>query len=147
MRAIGYPPLQSAEDGGISCGEHTDYGCLTFLIADEHAKGSLQVKLPSTGEWISADPIKGCFVCNIGDMMQVWTNNQYRSTLHRVIHKSSQYRVSVPFFFEPNFDAVIKPLRSCIEKSEARKERKGVVYGQHLLSKVAGNFYHASAES
>jgi isopenicillin N synthase-like dioxygenase len=23
MRAIGYPPLQSAEDGGISCGEHT----------------------------------------------------------------------------------------------------------------------------
>lgn len=48
-----------------------DYGCLTFLIADSHAKGSLQVKLPSTGEWISADPIDGCFVCNIGDMMQV----------------------------------------------------------------------------
>ncbi len=81
MRAIGYPPLES-EDGGISCGEHTginttrsfanlDYGCLTFLIADSHAKGSLQVKLPSTGEWISADPIEGCFVCNIGDMMQV----------------------------------------------------------------------------
>ena len=49
-----------------------DYGCLTFLIADEHAKGSLQVKLPATGEWISADPIEGCFVCNIGDMMQVY---------------------------------------------------------------------------
>lgn len=48
-----------------------DYGCLTFLIADEHAKGSLQVKLPASGEWISADPIEGCFVCNIGDMMQV----------------------------------------------------------------------------
>lgn len=48
-----------------------DYGCLTFLIADKHAKGSLQVKLPATGEWISADPIDGCFVCNIGDMMQV----------------------------------------------------------------------------
>jgi isopenicillin N synthase-like dioxygenase len=41
------------------------------LIADEHAKGSLQVRLPATGEWISADPIEGCFVCNIGDMMQV----------------------------------------------------------------------------
>jgi isopenicillin N synthase-like dioxygenase len=48
-----------------------DYGCLTFLIADSHAKGSLQVKLPATGEWISADPIEGCFVCNIGDMVQV----------------------------------------------------------------------------
>ena len=82
MRAIGYPPLESGEEGGISCGEHTgmirhkkcvneDYGCLTFLIADLHAKGSLQVKLPATGEWISADPIEGCFVCNIGDMVQV----------------------------------------------------------------------------
>jgi isopenicillin N synthase-like dioxygenase len=48
-----------------------DYGCLTFLIADAHAKGSLQVKLPATGKWISADPVEGCFVCNIGDMMQV----------------------------------------------------------------------------
>ena len=48
-----------------------DYGCLTFLIADAHAKGSLQVQLRATGEWISADPIEGCFVCNIGDMMQV----------------------------------------------------------------------------
>ena len=83
MRAIGYPPLESGEDGGISCGEHTgmichardadsDYGCLTFLYADLHAKGSLQVKLPATGEWISADPIEGCFVCNIGDMVQVF---------------------------------------------------------------------------
>ena len=83
MRAIGYPPLQTNDQVGISCGEHTglfrvvlaniDYGCLTFLIADEHAKGSLQVKLPATGEWISADPIEGCFVCNIGDMMQVFS--------------------------------------------------------------------------
>jgi 2OG-Fe(II) oxygenase superfamily len=48
-----------------------DYGCLTFLIADAHGKGSLQVKLPATGEWIPADPVPGCFVCNIGDMMQV----------------------------------------------------------------------------
>ena len=82
MRAIGYPPLETTDEGGISCGEHTglnhswslaneDYGCLTFLIADLHAKGSLQVKLPATGEWISADPIEGCFVCNIGDMVQV----------------------------------------------------------------------------
>jgi len=45
---------------------------LTFLIADEQAKGSLQVKVPATGEWISADPIEGCLVCNIGDMMQVY---------------------------------------------------------------------------
>jgi isopenicillin N synthase-like dioxygenase len=111
------------------------------------------VKLPATGEWIAADPIDDCFVCNIGDMMQVshpiylvvtkvWTNNQYTSTLHRVVHKSSQYRVSVPFFFEPNFAAEISPLKKCLEQDHGeRKVPEKVIYGEHLLSKVAGNFY------
>jgi isopenicillin N synthase-like dioxygenase len=59
-RVIGYPPLQSRREGmgeGVSCGVHTDYGCTTFLLADE-TPGSLQV-LGKDGEWINADPIKG----------------------------------------------------------------------------------------
>lgn len=51
------------------------------------------------GIWISADPVPGCVVCNIGEMWETWTNGLYKSTLHRVIHRSSNYRVSyVPFF-------------------------------------------------
>lgn len=72
-----------------------DYGCLTFLIADEHAKGSLQVKLPATGEWISADPIEGCFVCNIGDMMQVYSLRIGINTrFGRIINIDQRYTVS-----------------------------------------------------
>ena len=48
MRIIGYPPLADAQksgngDVGISCGEHCDYGCLTFITADE-TRGALQVR-------------------------------------------------------------------------------------------------------
>jgi isopenicillin N synthase-like dioxygenase len=55
-------------DGSISCGAHTDYGCVTFLLQDS-TKGALQVK-STVGEWINADPIPGTFVVNIGDMME-----------------------------------------------------------------------------
>ncbi|KAG8993147.1 hypothetical protein FRB94_010991 [Tulasnella sp. JGI-2019a] len=169
MRIIGYPPLPNDHDG-FSCGAHKDYGCLTFLYADptpdalqvfvprsvEQALKSQPVEQPanvlpkeegtSEGSWIYANPIPGCIVCNIGEMWEVWTRGTYKSTLHRVIHRSSNYRVSLPFFFEPNFNALIKPLEATIRE----QERTGitmddalytpVVYGDFLKKKVGSNF-------
>jgi isopenicillin N synthase-like dioxygenase len=110
MRLIGYAPIPDPgsftaanDDGGISCGEHTDYGCVTLLLTDD-VKGALQVKSAS-GSWINADPIPGAFVVNIGDMMERWTNGLWRSTTHRVVHRGDTFRVSVPFFYEPDFHA------------------------------------------
>ncbi|KAJ1332906.1 hypothetical protein BSLG_008533 [Batrachochytrium salamandrivorans] len=105
MRMIGYPPLSKETDNvGISCGEHTDYGCLTILNTDE-TTGALQVKAKS-GEWISADPIPGAFVINIGDMVN------------------------------PNFNAVVSPLAECIAMSGKPALYQPVMYGDHLLGKV-----------
>ncbi|PPQ66258.1 hypothetical protein CVT24_007276 [Panaeolus cyanescens] len=98
------------------------------------------------GIWIDADPIPGCVVCNIGEMWEIWTNGLYRSTLHRVIHRGTNYRVSIPFFFEPNFDAYIKPIESVVNKLKdggalpQAEEVKPVVYGDFLLKKVGNNF-------
>ncbi|KAJ3271271.1 hypothetical protein HDV01_006943 [Terramyces sp. JEL0728] len=138
MRLIGYPPLKKVDNVGISCGEHTDYGCLTILNTDD-TTGALQV-LAKSGEWITADPIPGHFVINIGDMVNNWTNDMYKSTLHRVIHTKESYRVSVPFFFEPNFDAVIEPLPICVEQTGGKPKYTPVMYGDHLLGKVTNNF-------
>jgi isopenicillin N synthase-like dioxygenase len=91
--------------------------------------------------WINADPIPGAFVVNIGDMMERWTNGEWKSTLHRVIHKSESYRVSVPFFFEPDFATEVAPLKSCIRRTGGRKRWEPVVYGEHLVGKLRGNFY------
>ncbi|QRV77469.1 hypothetical protein RhiJN_05484 [Ceratobasidium sp. AG-Ba] len=149
MRVIGYPPLSNEADG-ISCGAHKDYGCLTFLFADPTPKALQVFKHASKanvdeagpGEWINADPIPGCVVCNIGEMWEVWTNGLYKSTIHRVIHRGTNYRVSVPFFFEPNFDAVVKPLPAALRLAETSKEQlaEPVVYGEFLYKKVASNF-------
>jgi isopenicillin N synthase-like dioxygenase len=165
MRMIGYPPLpatnetngrSSSEDRtdslleqspsnntkfddaeGQSCGAHTDYGCVTLLLADP-TTGALQVRARDN-TWINADPVPGAFVVNIGDMIERWTNGEWKSTEHRVLHRGQGYRVSVPFFFEPDWDAVVKPLEKCVRRCGERRFG-GVKYGDHLTKKVLGNF-------
>jgi len=165
MRVIGYPSLPNDHDG-ISCGAHKDYGCLTFLYADP-TRSALQVYLRNKssitgqaeeqgislgGTWINADPIPGCVVCNIGEMWEIWTNGLYKSTLHRVVHRGSNYRISIPFFFEPNFTALVEPLPAALRLrgddttvTEGKgvvpgKKYRAVVYGDFLLKKVGNNF-------
>jgi isopenicillin N synthase-like dioxygenase len=145
MRVINYPPLDEQittheHNVGDSCGVHTDYGCLTFVNQDE-TKGALWVQSDS-GEWVSADPIEHAFVVNLGDMLKLWTGNLYQSTPHRVVHKGDKARISIPFFFEPNFDAVIEPLPLCenlfADKTPMTFEPR--MYGDHVTTKVLGNF-------
>lgn len=143
MRVIGYPPLINGvhhikiEDSDISCGAHTDYGLLTLVNQDTHVC-ALQVRNQS-GDWIWAPPVPGAFVVNIGDMLKILSNGIYKPTLHRVINKNPRYRVSVPFFLEPNFDALIEPLEFCRRGTE-NQEIKPAVYGKHLVNKVTTNF-------
>ncbi|GAA5826276.1 hypothetical protein JCM3770_001668 [Rhodotorula araucariae] len=155
MRTIGYPPLP-ADAEGVSCGAHKDYGNFTLLHADS-TPGALQVFLPSDagpetengvrGTWIAADPLVNAFVVNIGVMVEVYSAGLYRATLHRVVHTGTTYRVSIPFFFEPAFDAQIEPLPSALRlraellgESGASLVVKPVVYGEYLSAKVSGNF-------
>lgn len=148
LRMIGYPGLPAVSSSStvngdaeqFSCGEHTDYGCVTLLLADS-TPDALQVQ-SKNGDWITANPVPGAFVVNIGDMIQRWTNGLWKSTNHRVIHKSERYRVSVPFFFEPNWDAVIEPLDECVKRTNGGKRLyEQLVYGPYLKKKVEGNFY------
>ena len=109
---------------------------------------------------ISADPMEGSFVINIGDMMSLWTNGMYRSTPHRVVrpavrncppsrsgeNRGRRQRLSVPFFFEPNYDAFIEPLSvqslngSPTDVTATIQRRSpGITYGQHLVSKTESN--------
>jgi isopenicillin N synthase-like dioxygenase len=136
MRMIGYPPLSTPSSEGISCGEHTDYGCITLLLTDS-TPNALQVFSHDGATWITANPIPGAFVVNIGDMIERWTNGEWMSTKHRVIHRGEEFRVSVPFFFEPDFEAVVEPLAKCVERTGGERRYDKVVYGEHLIGKVS----------
>jgi len=103
-----YPPSTAGDEKEHRFGvaPHTDFGVLTFLLQDNN--GGLQVR-NRDGEWIEAPPIPGTLVCNIGDLLQRWTNDRFVSTVHRVINRSGNKRHSIPVFFDPSPDAIVDP--------------------------------------
>jgi isopenicillin N synthase-like dioxygenase len=106
--------------------------------------GGLQVQ-NTTGEWVAAPPVPGAFVINLGDQMARWTNDIFAATPHRVINLSGRERYSMPFFFEPNFDAVISCLDTC--RSAERAAKYGdVVAGEYLLSRFNDTFSYREAK-
>ncbi|KAH0366640.1 oxoglutarate 3-dioxygenase, partial [Aureobasidium melanogenum] len=125
LRLAAYPGLSEGTDESKSgLYQHSDFGILTFLLTDEH-KGSLKVLAPDGEDWISADPIPGTLICNIGDMLSVWTDGIYKSTQHKVLHVSQDMRISIPFFFDPNWDARIEPV---LGNAEMKSKGEGVNY-------------------
>ncbi len=117
VRAIHYPDQRDEPlPGQLRAGEHTDYGTMTILKIED-APGGLQVRTRQ-GEWIDVLAVPDTFVVNIGDLMMHWTNDRWISTLHRVVNPPrdktlSTGRISLAFFHQPNYDAVIECLPSC----------------------------------
>jgi len=144
LRLLRYPPgrvngKHQAPELGV--GPHVDFGCLVMLLQDQ--VGGLQVQNCS-GQWIDAPPIKDTLVINIGHMLQIWSNNYFLATPHRVINVSEKIRHSVPFFFEPNLSTVVSPLNIpsplLMQMNRPHVDpQTQVVYGKHMLK-----IYHRS---
>ena len=70
------------------------------------------------GEWIEAPVVPGAFIVNIGDCLMRWTNDIYVSTPHRVVNRSARERYSIAFFYDPNPDAIVETIPSCVRQGE-----------------------------
>lgn len=115
-----------------------DYGMLT-IVSQDPGIAALQVR-DAAGRWMTAAPRPGTFVCNIGDMLRIWTNGLYRPTLHRVVHAASGVaRVSIPYFHEPAFETVARPQLG-LHGSSLPPRVAPRHYGTHLERKVLSNF-------
>jgi hypothetical protein len=120
MSPLHYPPQEvtrgeEISEARIGAGAHSDYGCIALLAQDD--RGGLQVR-NTAGRWIDAKPVPGTFVVNVGDMLARWTNDLFPATLHRVINVSGRDRQSIPFFYDPNWDAPVEVLETCLAEGE-----------------------------
>lgn len=101
LRIFHYPIDKNDRPELWAVGEHTDYGLLTILMISD--KG-LQVK-NIKNEWVNVDPIPNTFVINIGDILEKMTRGLYKSTPHRAKNIQNKSRYSVPYFYDPDWNA------------------------------------------
>jgi isopenicillin N synthase-like dioxygenase len=131
-RLFHYPPQRAPEneqEWGVA--PHTDYGMITLLLQDPI--GGLELR-KRDGEWIGAPYIEDTYVVNLGDLCKVWTNDVYVSNLHRVVNRSGRERYSIPMFFNLDYGAPVRPLRSCVSaENPARYEP--IASGDYLVGR------------
>jgi isopenicillin N synthase-like dioxygenase len=125
----------------MGMGAHTDFGILTVLWADQVA-GLQVLGDDGTGEevWHDVMPADGAFLVNLGDAMARWTNDRWKSTLHRVNPPVVDGRIirrrSAAFFFDGNHDAVISPLPGTAPAGTATYPP--ITVAENIAAKVAG---------
>ncbi|MDB5807203.1 MAG: penicillin synthase [Betaproteobacteria bacterium] len=121
LRMLHYPPQKAdAAANQLGAGAHTDWGLVTLLAQD--TVGGLEVR-NAAGEWIRATPIEGTFVVNTGDLLQRWSNDMYKSNMHRVLNSntSGRSRYSIPFFQDGDNDAIVSCFESCRDAEHPAK--------------------------
>ncbi len=129
IRLLHYPPQPAdASFNQLGAGAHTDWGSITMLLQD--ANGGLEVKSAS-GDWISATPIPGTLIVNLGDMVKRWTNDLYHSTLHRVKNISGKERYSVAAFFNPHYHYRVECLPTCRPADDSAPRYEPCTVGEH----------------
>lgn len=122
------PDWAGEKDFGIAA--HTDYGCLTLLGTDGVA--GLEV-LSGDDTWVPVSAKPGTFVINFGEMLEFWTEGQVKATLHRV-KGTSETRISVPLFFNPNYETNVAP-----------KGSDPIIAGEHLGKRFEETYLHMKA--
>jgi isopenicillin N synthase-like dioxygenase len=130
LRLAHYPEIDVLDAGAdrLRAGAHTDYGTLTVLWTD--GAPGLQVQLADHG-WTDVASTEGGLVVNIGDLMARWTNDRWRSTMHRVVRTGQGRRLSIPFFHNANWDARIE----CIVTDGESARYPPTTAGHHLMEK------------
>lgn len=137
LRLLHYPPQTysslSNTEAKLCCTPHTDSGILTLLHQDP--TGGLEV-LNASGDWVPAPYVPNSIVVNIGDLLAKVSGGRFIATMHRVRTSDGRGsrvdglgRLSVPFFFEPGEDCVVRS----IDGGES------VLYGKYVRQKM-GNW-------
>lgn len=137
MRLLYYPPqIGPVDDQVQGIGAHTDYECFTLLWQDQVK--ALQV-LNTKSKWVDATPIPGTLVVNIGDQFARWTNDIFKSTVHRAINRSGVERYSIPVFFGSDYNVKLEALPGCVSDDYIAKYEV-VTAGEYVKSRLDATY-------
>lgn len=146
LASINYRPgpdgSESRVDGQQRMGAHSDY--TTFTILDADPVRGLQIVSPD-GTWVDVVPEPHAMLVNVGDLLAMWTNDRWPSTLHRVVPMAgggAPVRRSVAYFHYPDLDVVVAPLPDEVHRAGGSPHYEPVTVESHLLSKLTAPKVH-----
>ena len=137
LRLDYYPQctLAASAERLFGVGEHTDAGALTLLLQDDQPG----LEVCRDGRWHLVEPTPGALVINVGDMIQVWSNDRYRAALHRVVTNPSGDRYSVPFFLSPSYETTYAPLPTTVTPERPARYRP-IQWREFRTLRAAGDY-------
>lgn len=121
---------------------HTDAGALTVLLQDDDV-ASLQVFHRESQTWTLVPSRKGTYTINIGDMVQVWSNDKFVAPLHRVLASGGADRFSAPFFYNPSYKAQVKPI---VVKQDEEANYRPLSWREFRLARFQGDYADSGKE-
>lgn len=141
------PPSWGPKITPISLLAHTDASSLTLLFNQQSGLQILSAEAETDG-WLWVQPTPGHAIINIGDAMSIFSNQQFKSTRHRVVRRwgeEAQFkRFSVLYFSRPNDDAIMAGIGTegqHFPRPDERKPVTGVEWGDakfHAIMKGRG---------
>jgi isopenicillin N synthase-like dioxygenase len=126
-----HPP----KDGQLGIGQHTDAGALTLLLQGEQP----DLEVFRNSEWHLVEPLRDALVINLGDIVQVWSNDHYFAALHRVIASAYQSRYSIPFFLSPEYQMNYAPLPAMVSYTRPARYRE-INWDEFLARRADGDY-------
>jgi isopenicillin N synthase-like dioxygenase len=147
LRLNYYPPcatparptgLALPQSGNLGVNPHTDSGALTLLLQDEQPG----LEVLHDNEWHLVEPRRDALVVNIGDILQVWSNDRYTAALHRGLVSADAERYSAPFFFNPAYSTEYAPLPSTVDAQHPPRYRP-IHWGRFRARRAAGDYADA----
>jgi isopenicillin N synthase-like dioxygenase len=144
LRLNYYPPcpaparpvdLSLGREGHLGVNHHTDAGALTLLLQDEQPG----LEVFHDNRWHLVEPRSDALVVNIGDIVQVWSNDRYTAALHRGLVSADAERFSAPFFFNPAYSTQYAPLPSTVDARHPPRYRP-IHWGEFRAQRTAGDY-------
>ncbi|CAH9125834.1 unnamed protein product [Cuscuta epithymum] len=146
VRVNHYPPCP-APNLALGVGRHKDAGALTILAQDD--VGGLEVRRKIDGEWVFVKPTPDAYIINVGDIIQVWSNDKYESVDHRVKVNPERERYSIPFFLNPAHYTSVEPLDELVNAFDDKNPAKYKAYnwGKFYTTRKTSNFKKLGVEN
>ncbi|MGB1140557.1 MAG: isopenicillin N synthase family dioxygenase [Halioglobus sp.] len=144
LRLNYYPPCPDpasdtvqlvAPRGELGISHHSDAGALTVLVQD----GMSGLQVYHDGRWVDVSSDRGTVLINIGDVVQVWSNDAFKAPLHRVAAHPTRSRVSIPYFLNPDYAHNYAPL-------SGQPRYHPINWGDFRAQRTAGDYADLGSE-